>query len=87
MGKYNEQPTSGKGGEFRVEKNDRYPGQGEGSAASLKRFGSLAECITRHYDAGTSASKVVDRSLIHLRRDRRTEIRCNYPKALNLVGL
>jgi len=45
MGKYNEGPTSGKGGDFRVEKNERYTGTGEGAATSLKRFGSLAECV------------------------------------------
>jgi len=56
MGKYNEQPASGKGGEFRVEKNDRYSGQGEGTAASLKRFGSLAECIECVIAAGAYIS-------------------------------
>jgi len=56
MGKYIEQPTSGKGGDFRVEKNDRYSGQGEGTAASLQRYGSLAECIECVIAAGAYIS-------------------------------
>jgi len=56
MAKYNEQSTSGKGGEFRVEKNERFSGQGDGAAANLKRFGSLAECIECVIAAGAYIS-------------------------------
>jgi len=56
MGKYNEQPTSGKGGEFRVEQNKRYTREAEGAAASLDRFGSLAECVECVISAGAYIS-------------------------------
>ena len=56
MGKYNEQPTSGKGGDFRVEQNKRYTREAEGSAASLDRFGSLAECVECVISAGAYIS-------------------------------
>jgi len=56
MGKYNEQPTSGKGGDFRVEQNKRYTREAEGTAASLDRFGSLAECVECVISAGAYIS-------------------------------
>jgi len=56
MGKYNEQPTSGKGGDFRVEQNTRYTREAEGTAADLSRFGSLAECVECVISAGAYIS-------------------------------
>jgi len=56
MGKHDERPTSGKGGDFRVEQNKRYTREAEGSAADLSRFGSLAECIECVIAAGAYIS-------------------------------